>query len=189
MQRRTIIRIALALVALAGSSEPALAAGASSPRTRAFSSGGVSFRYPTAWKVSPTAWRWTSSFEHLVSYLATQPMHDPCTRSSDGTTTCAPPIGALVSGAILVSWTREGTPGWTLAKQAGRRTTLAGRPAKVAVSRPGTCRYLGAGETVTAQIALAAKSSSIRMQACLRGSTTAANERRVLAMLATLHLR
>jgi hypothetical protein len=188
VQRRTITRIALALVALAGSSEPALAAGASSSPTRAFAASGVSFRYPTAWKASPAAWRWTSSFERLVTYLATQPLHDPCTTSGNSTTTCAPPLGALVPGAILVTWTREGTPGWTLAKQAGHRTTLAGRPAKIAVSRPGACHYLGAGETVTAQIALAAKSSSIRMQACLRGSSTAANERRVLAMLATLHL-
>jgi hypothetical protein len=188
VQRRTIIRIAVALVALAGSLEPALAAGAATSPTRAYSSAGVAFHYPAAWQVSPKAWRWTSTFSSLVTYLSTQPMRDPCTTTSTETT-CAPPLGALVPGAILVTWTRESTPGWTLAKQAGHRTTLAGRPAKIEVSRPGSCHYLGASETVTAQIALAAKSSSIRMQACLKGSTAAAMETRVRTMLATLRLK
>jgi hypothetical protein len=188
VQRRTVVRIAVALVALAGSSEPALAAGAAVSPTRAYSAGGVSFRYPTAWKASPAAWHWQSSFSSLVTYLSTQPMHDPCTRTSTETT-CAPPLGALLPGAILVSWTRGGLPNWSLAKQPGRSTTLAGRRAKVQIARPGACRYLGASETITAQVALSPRHSSLEMQACLRGSSTAPNEKRVLAMLASLRLR
>jgi hypothetical protein len=188
MQRRALIRIAIALVALAGSTGPALAAGATSSPTRAFSASGLSFRFPSSWKASPAAWRWKETFISLVTYLATQPLHDPCSTSGNSTT-CAPPAGALVPGAILVTWTSESTPGWALANQAGRVTTIGKRPARILIARPGACRYLGAGETVTAQIALPAKSASLRMQACLRGSTTKANEKRVLAMLATLHLR
>ncbi len=186
MQRRAALGIAIALVALAGLTGPALAAGARSSPTRAFASGGVSFRYPAAWKASPTAWRWKLTFSSLVTYLATQPMHDPCSTSGNSTT-CAPPFGALVPGGILVTWTHLGTPGWTLAKQPGRATTLGGRPAHVLITRPGACRYLGAAETVTAQIALAG-SNSLQMQACLRGTTVKANEARVLAMLASLHV-
>jgi hypothetical protein len=187
VQRRAALVIAIALVALAGLTGPVLAAGAKSSPTRAFSAGGVSFRYPAAWKTSPAAWRWKLTFSSLVTYLATQPMHDPCSTSGNSTT-CAPPFGALVPGGILVTWTHLGTPGWSLAKQPGKATTLAGRHARVQIARPGACRYLGASETVTAQVALAS-SNSVQMQACLRGSTAKANEARVLAMLASLRIR
>ena len=80
-------------------------------------------------------------------------------------------------------------PGWSLARQPGRATTLAGHRAKVQIARPGACRSLHASETITAQIATGAPASFLQMQACLRGSTAAADEKRVLAMLATLRLR
>ena len=187
MQRRAALRFAIALVALAGLTGPALAAGARSYPTRAFAASGVSFRYPATWKPSPAAWRWKLTFSSLVTYLATQPMHDPCSTSGNSTT-CAPPFGALVPGGILVTWTSRDAPGWTLARQPGRATTLGGHRARVQIARPGACRYLGAAETVTAQIALTG-SSSLQMQACLRGTTTKANEARVLAMLASLRIR
>jgi hypothetical protein len=185
--RRTVIRIAVALVALAGSSEPALAAGAAGGGTRAFTSGGISFRYPTAWHVSPAAWRWRSSVSSLVTYLSTDELHDPCSRTPT-TVSCSSPVGVLTPRGVLVSWTRNGLPRWSLARQPGRATTLGGHPAKVQIARPGACRYLQATETVTAQIALGPPGSSLQMQACLRGAS-AAGETRVLAMLATLATR
>jgi hypothetical protein len=165
--QRTAIRIALALVALAGSTEPVLAASASGVGTRGFRTEGISFRYPTAWHVSPPAWRWSASFSQLVTYLSIGTLHDPCAHT-ETTTTCSTPIAILAPGDVLVTWTRGSLPSWSLAHQPGRAWTLGGRPARVQIARPGACRALGATETVTAQIAVGPRGSSLQMQACLR---------------------
>jgi hypothetical protein len=175
--------LAVALAALAGSPGPAGAAGAAA---RTFSGSGVAFRYPASWHASPPAWRWASSFSVLVTYLSTGALHDPCARTPSSTT-CSSPLAVLAPRGILVTWTRGSPPSWSLAKQPGRATTLAGHPGKIQIARPGACRALQATETVTAQIALGT-TDSLQMQACMRGSTTRANEARVLAMLATLHV-
>jgi hypothetical protein len=184
---RTSFRIAIALVALAGSAEPALAAGAPPGPTRALTLSGLSFRYPVAWTPSPAAWRWHSTFTSVVTYLSTQPMRDPCTRVGSSTT-CATPVTVLKPAAVLVTWSRNATPGWSLVKQPGRKALLAGRSGRILIARPGTCSYLHAEETVTAQIALGQKGGSVQMLACLRGPSLALNERRVLAMLQTLRV-
>jgi hypothetical protein len=187
MRRRTCIRLAVALAALAGSAGPALAAGATAAATKSFSGSGVAFRYPAAWHISPPAWRWASSFSMLVTYLSTGALHDPCA-PTPSSTTCSSPLAVLAPGGVLVTWTRGSLPSWSLAKQPGRATTLAGHPAKLQIAHPGACRALQATETVTAQIALGPASDSLQMQACLRGSTARANEARVRAMLATLRV-
>jgi hypothetical protein len=184
--QRTAIRIAVALVALAGSSEPALAADATGGATRTFSADGISFRHPASWRESPKAWRWAGSFSRLVTYLSTGTLHNPCARTATSLS-CSSPLAVLAPRGVLISWTRNGMPRWTLAKQPGRRTTLAGRPAKLRVERPGACRYLAATETITAQIATG-PDTWLEMQACLRGAAAAAGEQRVLAMLATLRV-
>jgi hypothetical protein len=185
--RRTCIRLAVAFAALAGSAGPALAAGATGDATKTFSGSGVTFRYSAAWHVSPPAWRWASSFSILVTYLSTGALHDPCARTASSTT-CSSPVAVLPPGGVLITWTRGSPPSWSLAKQPGRATRLAGHPAKLQIARPGACRAVQATETVTAQIALGPTSDSLQMQACLRGSTARANEARVRAMLATLHV-
>jgi len=186
MRRNTGIRLAVALAALAGSTGPALAAGAAGDATRTFSGSGVAFRYPASWRVSPPAWRWESSFTVLVTYLSSGELHDPCARTASSTT-CSSPLAVLPPGGVLITWTRGAMPLWSLAKQPGRATTLAGHPGKIQIARPGACRALQATETVTAQIAVT-KGDSLQMQACLRGSTARANENRVRAMLATLRV-
>ncbi|HEY1478655.1 MAG TPA: hypothetical protein VGF46_01415 [Gaiellales bacterium] len=189
MQLRTVISIAMALVALTCSSEQALAAGAAASPTRSFSSEGVAFRYPKAWKPSPKAWLYAGSFFHLVTYLSTARLHNPCTMPSPNTQSCAPPLGVLPPGGILVTWSRNGFPHWKLAAQPGTSTRLAGHAAKLQIARPGACSYLGASETVTALIASPVSGNWVQMQACLRGSNRIANKQKVLAMLATLRLR
>jgi hypothetical protein len=187
MRQRTCIRLAVALVALAGPTGPALAAGATGVITRAFSGSGVAFRYPAAWHASPPAWRWRSSFSVLVTYLATGELHDPCARTASSTT-CSSPLAVLAPGGVLITWTRGRMPSWSLARQPGRPITLAGHPGKLQIAHPGACRALQATETVTAQISLGPKSDSLQMQACLRGSNARANEARVRAMLVTLRV-
>jgi hypothetical protein len=184
---RTALRIAFALAALAGSAEPALAASAPPGPTHTLSLNGLSFSYPAAWSRSPSAWRWHATFTSVVTYLSTQPMRDPCTRIASSTS-CATPVTVLKPGAVLVTWSRNSMPGWTLAKQPGRKALLAGRSSRILIARPGACSYLHAGETVTAQVALGPKGSSVQMQACLRGPSLALNGRRVLAMLQTLRV-
>jgi hypothetical protein len=186
MRRRTCIRLAVAFAALAGSAGPALAAGATGAATKTFSGTGVAFRYPATWHASPPAWRWASSFFVLVTYLSTDKLHDPCARTASSTT-CSSPLAVLPPGGVLVTWTRGRMPLWSLAKQPGRATTIAGHAAKIQIARPGDCRALQATETVAVQIAVR-KGDPLQMQACLRGSTARANEARVRAMLATLRV-
>jgi hypothetical protein len=187
VRARSALRIAVAFAALAGSTEPALAAGAPPGPTAPLSLNGISFSYPMAWRRSPSGWRWRSTFTTVVTYLSTQPMQDPCSKTGSSTA-CASPLSVLKPAGVLVTWTRSGMPGWRLVKQPGRKATLAGHPGRILIARPGACSYLHAGETVTAQIALDAKGNSVQMQACLRGPSLADNERRVLAMLQTLRV-
>jgi hypothetical protein len=123
-----------------------------------------------------------------VTYLSSQRMHDPCVRTGTSIS-CARQLGALRAGAVLVSWTRAGFPGLTLANAPGRRTTFAGRPSKLDIARPGACADIGAEETVTARISAEAPENYVEMQACLRGPSLAARERQVLALLGSLRFR
>ena len=146
------------------------------------------FDYPAKWR----AFNYdnTSSFSSVLVYLSTQQLHDPCTRSlgvnAGGLyirTTCDQPLDHLNSGGILVTWTTNGFPGWTIDKEKGSRTTIGGRAAVMGSDKPGECAQVGGDETITAAIQRDAPNNYYRMVACLSGSNRAATERAVNAML------
>ena len=140
----------------------------------------VSFRYPSHWHRG--AWQNGSTMSMAVSYLSTDPMHDPCRRTTDSQGMAyrgrkAP--RALRPGGVYVSVTRQG--GWfggSLDDIPGHEVRIADRPAKVTVERPGDCRLEGVDETMTATIGRINRFMVV--QACLRGPNLARSEEQVL---------
>jgi photosystem II stability/assembly factor-like uncharacterized protein len=149
-----------------------------------FSAYDLSFDYPARWR----AYKYenTSSFSSVLVYLSTQGLHDPCTRSQSGGNTsisCGQPLDHLNDGAVLVTWTSNGFPRWTIDGEKGNHTSIGGQPAVLRTDKPGDCAQIGGEETITATIARDAPSNFYRMVACLNGRNRAADERDVNAML------
>jgi hypothetical protein len=142
----------------------------------------VSFRYPAAWGAS--VWKeQTPHFQPMV-YVSTQATHDPC-RTSGSTVACAWPVTKLAPGGVLVKWENKGFPGASAARFPGALTQIGGRTARVSLARPGTCRSVGADETMTVSIERPLADNWTEVSACLRGPNLRAREDQVRALLSS----
>jgi hypothetical protein len=142
----------------------------------------LSFTYPASWNVEHYSER--SSFSDLIVELSSQPMHDPCAATSSGSgQVCRLPVTELRQGSVLVEWAGNGFPGWTLEKAPGVAQSIGGRPARVEISRPGTCQSIGAQETINAFIAMATPDNYYSFTACIRGPDVAGTASSVLRSL------
>ena len=97
-------------------------------------------------------------------------------------------MSRLGAAGVLVKWTSDGTPSWDLANQQGEATTIAGRPAKIAINRPGDCSAIGAQESMSAYIDLGDGTHFYEMDACISGSDTTQREKDVMTMLSTVRV-
>ena len=172
----------------APASSPSANQGAGCPLGRAFATAGLKFRYPSCW--TSKSYTEIATFFTSVVDLSDQTMHNPCHQLSTSTI-CGSPIDDLLPGHVLVRWFENGEPGWTLAKAPGRLITVAGRPAREAVTRlrPMVREGVGIGadETISVAISIPGRSDDwISMTAYLRspGDRHAASE--VSHMLATV---
>jgi hypothetical protein len=163
--------IALVSVACTSSPSPGPNPGPTRAATRlhqSLNNGDLSLDYPMSWH--SVRYERRSSFTTLLEYLTNQRLHPPCTDGS-----CAWPIDHLSPGGVLVSWSADGFPGWTLAKTRGKSTRVGNRPAKVLEQYPGSCRQIGGDVTITVDIPRPAAGNYYSMMACIRepGSTKA----------------
>jgi len=150
----------------------------------------LDFTHPAAW--TPHKYEVVSSFSSAIVYLSNQPLHQPCTRSRVAAGTmisCGLPLDRLVPGGVLVEWSSNGFPGWTLDRAPGARQQLAGRPGRLAVERPGGCKDHGAEETITASIPRRSPAHNwYQLRACLRGPALDEHDRAVRQLLASTTL-
>jgi hypothetical protein len=150
----------------------------------------LGFTYPASW--APRKYQVTSHFSHAIVYLSNQPLHEPCTRSRVAAGTmirCGAPLDRLRPRGVLVEWSSNGFPNWTLEFAPGVRQQLAGRPGELAVERPGDCEGIGAEETITASIPRRDPTDNwYRLRACLRGPGLDAQDRAVRQLLASTTL-
>jgi hypothetical protein len=157
-----------ALVAVAGlSSCGAATAGPSTTTLASYVNGPLNFTYPSTWRPQP--YENVSNFTSVITYLSTDSLHDPCTRSTTANgrlTTCGWPLAHLSAGAVLVSWTEGNGLGWKIDYEAGQSMTIAGRPGKLAVTQPGQCRQINGDETMTATIATGGSSYYQMLPVC-----------------------
>jgi hypothetical protein len=152
------------------------------PRISHYSQNPLSFAYPASWTVAHYDER--TSFSDLIVELSSQPMHDPCAPTSTGSRhVCLFPVTELRDDAVLVEWSGNGFPGWTIEKAPGVTQTIGSRPARVQISRPGTCHSIGAQETITAFIAMKVPDNYYSFTACIRGPDVTATARAVLKSL------
>jgi hypothetical protein len=157
--------------------------------------------YPAAWRsLAPPYSFWGLDHPTASLFLSTVPLREPCriTVEKNGNTRrgpCHTPISSLPPGGVFITWTNTGTGGDQISGQPGRKTILAGQPARVVSARPvasasygaGTCESLHAGWLVAAAISLGPDSID-RMIACVRAARTSRQVRQVMAMLRSLSL-
>jgi hypothetical protein len=127
-------------------------------------------------------------FSRLLTYLSTDPLHDPCTRTIQEVS-CTTPIRALSQGGVLVTWTEVGMPGRRLATQAGKDYTFAHSRARVFTEHPGEANC---EQSLTANFLyqrLPSHDEVLDMQACIRGPGVQMIERQLMAMLASTTVR
>ncbi|HUA95818.1 MAG TPA: hypothetical protein VMB82_09855, partial [Acidimicrobiales bacterium] len=144
----------------------------------------LTFRYPTCWAaVTPVE---VSTFSRAIVDLSDGALHDPCHPVPDGTL-CGWPLGRLGPGRLLVRWSEDGAPGWTLGEAPGSVVTVGGRPAREAVTEPGVCGVVGADETVAVAVATPGVAGNwVAMTACLRSPHRSQQAAEVGRMLASV---
>jgi hypothetical protein len=155
--------------------------------TFGFSTTGLAFRYPGAWRSG----KWgddVSSFSAPIVFLSTGRLHDPCQRTVQAqvaTISCGDPVSALAPGGVLVRWSGNGAPRWHAPTA---NTTVGGRPATETVTASAPCRALGGTRAITVVIPDNSASSWYEMDACLRGPGIPAEQAEITAMLKTVRL-
>jgi hypothetical protein len=99
-----------------------------------FDGGVVTFDRPRAWHVYRYQRETTES--QLVTYLSTQPLHDPCVRGDSGTLRCALPLDRLRRGGVFVDVTLTGYISTRRTGFGAGNATVDGYPARLGVARP-----------------------------------------------------
>ena len=144
----------------------AAALGSSSAAYSTFHGAGVSFRYPARWQVSVGS---PSLHWNGIANLSTDPLHAAC---SD--TACGWPLSRLSRGGVLV-----------MVGQGSERVRSSFRRVTAAVARGGSCREIGADETVTA-VVHARSGRVVSVLACLRRPGLARTRAEVLRLARSL---
>jgi len=136
--------------------------------------GELSFVHPALWRVQTFAdvAGWTPLGTRVVTYVSPLALRDPCRPVPQGVA-CGFPVRRLPRGGVLVTWRAEGTrPGGGLAQvRGGRSLAIGGLPARISVSRPGSCAAIGADETIEAVMSAgpSTEAAFYGFTACLRG--------------------
>jgi hypothetical protein len=152
-----------------------------------YDSEGVRFVHPSCWATAhfPEP---PEAFSTPLVDLSNQAMHGPCTTipSTPGGSVCGRPVTSLAPGGILVLWTSDGHPGWSLDTEPGSSLTVGGRPAREVVTGPGeVCRPVGADRSITVVVSSTPSDDFYTMTACLKGPGLSRLVSEVRAMVAS----
>ncbi|GAC1345187.1 MAG: hypothetical protein NVSMB29_19310 [Candidatus Dormibacteria bacterium] len=181
MKRRWLVPLGIACT-LAGCTSPGPAPTPTPIRLATYSGREVAFTYPAEWQ--PHYYPEDFDEGHLVTFLSTQGVHDPCRRHPPGSLSCTWPVSRLDAGGVLVEWGTVELPGAGLTHPAGARLiTVTGGHASVVVTSPGACATVGAQFTVTVSVVLSPPGGVLEMTACLNGPNLAEHEAEVMAMV------
>ncbi len=121
-----------------------------------------------------------STFSTSLVYLSNQPM--ACGQPASSHSCDSWPVRALDPGGIVLRWSANGFPGWTLAQASGRAVTVDGRAAKISTHRTVCPRSLGADHQISVVISRKTVNNWYELDGCFRdpGATTALAEVRAL---------
>jgi len=177
----------LSLAALSSCGTTAAGSGAAALAT--YQNGPLSFSYPANWRPQP--FMNISNFTAVITYLSTDRLNDPCSRTTAPggvTTTCGWPLKQLSPGGVLVTWSQATAIAWQIDREPGQPINIAGRPGKLAVNKPGGCRQVGGEETMIATIATGG-SSYYQLVACLRSPNQTVGEQQVRALIDSTQIK
>jgi hypothetical protein len=146
-----------------------------------FKNAELSFAYPASWRAR--TYTEISSFTRAEVFLSNDAMHRPCV--THGTlTTCRPVLARLGPGGVLVEWSANGYPTWSLAHAPGKRITVDGRAAKESVATARQDCPTATEREITVVISRPGSSNNYyEMTACLRGPAVAQERSDVQAMI------
>ncbi|GGL94406.1 hypothetical protein [Nakamurella endophytica] len=169
---------------------PDLDASADPARWPAAVVGGVRFRHPPDWRLTP----YEESFSRytVLGFLSTDPLHDPCriiTSRSAIETLCTEPVDRLSPGGVLVILGGGDSPG-PQRPRIRLTATVAGRPASVTESRAqDECLTVGAQRQI--QVLAPGDSVHVRIQltGCFAGPDPRAAEAGFRRLVDSITLR
>jgi hypothetical protein len=150
----------------------------------------IRFAHPQSWHT--LTYTTPDVLSRSMIYLSTEPLHNPCTSTSQGAATsitCDWPASSIGPNGVLAEWIMGGKPGWRLSAVPGAATRIGGRPARIATSTSGpaydNCHRIGADEVMTAWVARRAPNNNYLFIACLRGPDSQKLEHQVHVLLAS----
>jgi len=163
-----------------------------------FSSYGLSFSYPAAWRRENCGIRQTSSFTMTIAFLTTSRSATGCPRflPSGSVKNGGLPIRRLKTNGVLVDWSAFGMPGRGISKWPGKVARIGGRAARILVLRRGSsqawresiCSRVGAWRAIEVAIARPIQDNEFTVDACIRGPNVSARESAVRHMLASVQI-
>jgi hypothetical protein len=148
----------------------------------------VTFTYPSKWRLYRPVGD-TGSFTTVFAYLGNIPLSDPCTRTPSSRS-CAPfPFFSIPARIVVVRWSEDGFPVWTLRQAKGRSVRIAGRPAKLDIEhrRADYCPS-NTSESIDATITRTVPGDWFEMVACLSGPNLGMRQAQILAMLRSVRI-
>ena len=95
------------------------------------------------------------------------------------------PQCGLGSDGVLVEWSENGFPGWTLRRQLGQQVIVDGQPGEERVVSGGENCVTGTQQSVMLLVARTVPDNWYQMDACLRGPSLARERSEIQAMIAS----
>jgi hypothetical protein len=145
-----------------------------------FTDSALRFDYPSSWRAAVLAA--DTTFSTGLVFLSHEA--DPRCAAVYGITVSIPRCGLGPDG-VLVEWSFDGFPGWTLAREPGQPVLVDGRPGKE--SFVPASRYCASGteEGVILVVARTFPDNYYEMDACLRGPELGREASEIQAMIAS----
>ncbi len=156
------------------------------------SSNGIGFERPTTWA------RWQANDMDWMAggpffYLSTDELRSTCAVPPDakpnsryGDDPCTWPLDELSPNGVLVTWVNDRI--LTPIPDEGEPIVLSSGPTRLQIDKPGSCKALGADETINVAIPIGQPTpiSNLWVFACLRGPDLATSEAQFRALLRSM---
>jgi hypothetical protein len=172
-RNRRVMQVVIGLAALTGLilSTGATTGASGRPAVKRYTDSEISFQYPAQWNIRHFNER--SSFSIPIVFVSNETLHAPCRSfkvAAGEETTCNYPVKHLAKGGVLLEWTSNGTPTFSINQVPGIAGKIGGLVSRLEVARPGTCHNIGADETITAIADRPSPTDNFfELSACLRG--------------------
>jgi hypothetical protein len=130
--------------------------------------GPISFFAPRRWSPLPVAL--TTHHSAVLSFFTNQGRPTPCPPSfyaTGATTTCGPKDTPMRSGGVLLWWSSNQDPSWSIRNEGGQSITVDGRQARLILGLSDGCNAVGADRAIRVVVARHDPHAWFELDACM----------------------